>query len=142
MDSQVATQTEQLQAHDSWQLVRGTAVGRLAVMVDDQPEIFPVNHLVDHADIVFRTAPGAKLAGADGSRVAFEVDGVDLDTGLAWSVVAKGRAHVVRQLHDVLETFGMSLAAWQQGSKPIFVRIEVDDITGRRFVPTWRDPPG
>ncbi|GAA4346437.1 pyridoxamine 5'-phosphate oxidase family protein [Angustibacter luteus] len=142
METHAVPEIEQLLAHDSWQLVRGTAVGRLAVIVDDQPEIFPVNHVVDRGDIVFRTAPGTKLGGADGSRVAFEVDGVDLQTGLAWSVVAKGRAHVVRQLHDVLETFGMSLAAWQQGSKPIFVRIEVDDITGRRFVPTWRDPQG
>jgi hypothetical protein len=34
----------------------------------------------------------------------------------------------------------MSLAAWQQGSKPIFVRIEVEAITGRRFRPTWHQP--
>ena len=107
------------------------------MVVEDLPEIFPVNHLVDRGDIVFRTAPGTKLSGADGSRVAFEVDGVDGETGLAWSVVAKGRAHVVRQLHDVLETFGMSLSPWQSGSKPIFVRIEVDEITGRRFKPIW-----
>jgi nitroimidazol reductase NimA-like FMN-containing flavoprotein (pyridoxamine 5'-phosphate oxidase superfamily) len=135
-----ATDVERLPENDSWALVRGTAVGRLAVVVDGQPEIFPVNHVVDHADVVFRTAPGTKLSASDGHRVAFEVDGVDLDTGQAWSVVLKGRAHVVRKLHEVLDTFGMTLNAWQGGDKPTFVRIEVDEITGRRFTPTWRQP--
>ncbi|WP_426565931.1 pyridoxamine 5'-phosphate oxidase family protein [Angustibacter sp. McL0619] len=135
------TDIEQLQEHESWALVRGTAVGRLAVVVDDQPEIFPVNHLVDHADLVFRTAAGTKLSASDGRRVAFEVDGVDVETGQAWSVVLKGRAHVVRKLHDVLDTYGMPLDAWQGGAKPTFVRIQVDEVTGRRFTPTWRRPP-
>ncbi|WP_426566779.1 pyridoxamine 5'-phosphate oxidase family protein [Angustibacter sp. McL0619] len=140
MDTQAAPKVEELREHESWQLVRGTAVGRLAVIVDARPEIFPVNHIVNHAEIVFRSAPGTKLSGADGSLVAFEVDGVDLDSGLAWSVVAKGRAHVIRKLQEVVDTFGMELTSWQSGEKPIFVRIQVDEITGRRFTPTWRRP--
>jgi nitroimidazol reductase NimA-like FMN-containing flavoprotein (pyridoxamine 5'-phosphate oxidase superfamily) len=40
-------------------------VGRVAVMVDGHPEIFPVNSVVDAAgDIFFRTDPGTKLDGA------------------------------------------------------------------------------
>ena len=135
------TDVERLHEHDSWALVRGTAVGRLAVVVDEQPEIFPVNHMVDHAAVVFRTAAGTKLSACDGHLVAFEVDGVDVDTGQAWSVVLKGRAHVVRKLHDVLDTFAMALNAWEGGDKPTFVRVEVEEITGRRFTPTWRPQP-
>jgi len=37
-----------LNTSESWSLLRDEAVGRLAVVVDDQPEIFPVNHPVDH----------------------------------------------------------------------------------------------
>ncbi len=142
MPSRTSPQVEELHEHQCWHLVRSTAVGRLAVIIDGQPEIFPVNHLVDHAAVVFRTAPGTKLGGSDGRRVAFEVDGVDVDSGEAWSVVLKGRAHVVRRLEEVLETFDMELTPWQEGPKPIFVRIEADEVSGRRFTPTWRRPPG
>src|SRR6476620_1253453 len=116
MDTKAAPQFEELEVHDSWQFVRETAVGRLAVVVDGHPEIFPVNHLVNHAEIVFRTAPGTKLSSADGARVAFEVDGVDVDSGMAWSVVAKGRAHVIRKLHELMDTFEMELSPWQGGT--------------------------
>ena len=126
---------EQLLDHACWQLVRSVPVGRLAVVVDGAPEIFPINHLVDHAAVVFRTAAGTKLSAADGHRVAFEVDGVDHLTGRAWSVVMKGRAKRMSALYDVVESFQMPLSAWQPGAKPIFVRIDVDAVSGRRFAP-------
>ena len=131
-----SSEIEQLLDHACWQLVRSVPVGRLAVVVDGAPEIFPVNHLVDHAAIVFRTAAGTKLSAADGQRVAFEVDGVDHASGRAWSVVLKGRAKRVSALYDVVESFQMPLTAWQPGAKPIFVRIDVDAVSGRRFTPT------
>jgi nitroimidazol reductase NimA-like FMN-containing flavoprotein (pyridoxamine 5'-phosphate oxidase superfamily) len=49
----------ELSATESWALLRQTDVGRLAVIVDDRPDIFPVNYLVDHGSVVIRTAPGA-----------------------------------------------------------------------------------
>ncbi len=121
-----------------WSRVRDAAVGRLAVVVDGRPEIFPVNHVVDHGCVVFRTSAGTKLAGADGRHVAFECDGVDLDTGTAWSVVLKGRAHVVRRIEELVDS--LPLRPWQAGTKPTFVRIAVDVVSGREFVPTWRSP--
>ena len=135
MNPGAGPEIEQLLDHACWQLVRSVPVGRLAVVVDGAPEIFPVNHLVDHAAILFRTADGTKLSAADGHRVAFEVDGVDHATGRAWSVVLKGRAKRVSALYDVVESFQMPLAAWQPGAKPIFVRIDVDAVSGRRFAP-------
>lgn len=97
---------------ESWTLLREAVVGRLAVIVDDRPDIFPVNHLVDHGSVVFRTAAGTKLAGAVGHWVAYEVDGYDLQTGSAWSVVVKGRAHEVKRLYDVLEVVELPLFPW------------------------------
>ena len=44
----------------SWLLLRSAAVGRLAVVVDGLPDIFPVNHPVDHGTILFRTAQGTQ----------------------------------------------------------------------------------
>ena len=141
----------ELSATESWTLLRQAAVGRLAVIVDDRPDIFPVNHLVDHGSVVFRTASGTKLAGAAGHWVAFEVDGYDLESATAWSVVMKGEAQQVNRLYDVLEVIELPLFPWHSLPKPHFIRIEPDSLTGRRFEvtsgardtmpPAWRRTP-
>lgn len=89
-------QTEHLAVHQSLELLRSAPVGRLAVVIDGEPAIFPVNHVVDRGTIVFRTGAGMKLAAATGQMVAYEVDGYDLQTGIAWSVVVTGKARQVR----------------------------------------------
>jgi hypothetical protein len=123
----------ELSAADSWALLRHAVVGRLAVVVDERPEIFPVNHLVDRGSLVFRTAPGTKLAGAVGRWVAFEVDGYDLETATAWSVIVKGTAREVNRLYEVLDVFELPLFPWHSSPKPHFIRIEPESLTGRRF---------
>ena len=53
--------------------------------------------------MVFRTAEGTKLASAlRGRGVAFEVDSYDAVAGEAWSVVIKGHAIEIEQMHDYL----------------------------------------
>lgn len=136
MRTTAAPVVHQLPEHQSWQLLRTAAVGRLAVVVDGEPDIFPVNHVVDHGSLVFRTAEGTKLWAAVGSVVAYEVDGVDLGTGEAWSVVLRGRAHEVRQLHDLVDALLLPVHPWQGGSKPCVVRVDGDHVSGRRFVAT------
>ncbi|GEM_PF-471204 len=123
----------ELSAAESWALLRHVGVGRLAVIVDDRPEIFPVNHLVDHGSVVLRTALGTKLRGAVGHWVAFEVDGYDPETGSAWSVVLKGEGQEVNRLYDVLEVIELPLFPWHAAPKSHFIRIEPHSITGRRF---------
>lgn len=117
----------------SWALLRQAVVGRLAVIVDGAPDIFPVNHQVDHGSVVFRTAAGTKLAAALGHRVAFEVDGYDPESASAWSVVLKGTAKDVRGLYNMLEAFELQLFPWHSAPKPFFLRIEPDSLSGRRF---------
>jgi nitroimidazol reductase NimA-like FMN-containing flavoprotein (pyridoxamine 5'-phosphate oxidase superfamily) len=129
---------QELTSNQSWQLLRDAPVGRLAVLVDGRPDIFPLNHVVDRGSLVFRSDKGTKLLAAVGQQVAYEVDGYDDATGEAWSVVLKGRANEVRQLHDVIETVDLPLFPWQGGVKPRFVRIEVDEVTGRRFARAGR----
>ncbi len=108
-------------------------VGRLAVLVDGEPDIFPINYLVDHGSIVFRTAHGTKLTAAIGAPVAFEVDSHDPDSGSAWSVVIRGVAQEISKLHDVLEALELPLTVWHAAAKPQIVRIEVKSISGRRY---------
>lgn len=125
--------TEELDSATCLALLREVPFGRLAVIVNGRPDIFPVNHAVHHGSVVFRTASGSKLEGAVGQPVAYEADGVDESTDTAWSVVVSGTAHQIQQLHEVLEALELPVFPWQGGAKPTFVRIDPDSITGRRF---------
>ena len=124
---------EALTVSASWAHLRRAAVGRLAVVVDGRPDIFPVNFLVDHGSVVFRTAAGTKLDAAVGQVVAFEADGYEPDVGEAWSVVVKGTAREVEELYEVIDALELPLFPWQSSPKPRIIRIEPEDISGRRF---------
>lgn len=136
-----------LSTTEAWALARNSMVGRLAVIVGDRPDIFPVNHVVDQGSIVFRTAEGTKLSAVIGAPVAFEVDGYDVQSGSAWSVVMKGPAHEIRQLDEVLDALTLPVNPWHPGPKPRYVRINPDSVTGIRFPGpeqtggTWPDGP-
>lgn len=113
-------------------LLRSVPVGRLAVMVDDRVDIFPLNHVVDRTSIVVRTTAGTKLAAAAGHYVAFEADRYDPECGEAWSVIVRGFATSIEQLHEVLGALQLPLSPWQRGAKPFFLRIEPGTVTGHR----------
>lgn len=133
MDTTQTPAAERLSTSQAWALARDSVVGRLAVVVKGQPDIFPVNHVVDHGTVVFRTAQGTKLSAAIGRPVAFEVDGYDVSTASAWSVVIKGRAHEIRELGDVVDALHLPVFPWHHAPKPRFVRIEPEVISGMRF---------
>ncbi len=142
MSTAPAPPSTQLSTAEAWALARGSTTGRLAVVVDGAPDIFPVSHVVDHGTVVFRTAAGTKFSAASGRPVAFEVDGYDVDDGSAWSVVVKGRAHEIRELGEIIDALELPLTPWHHGPKPRFVRIEPDSVTGVRLpAPTGDDGP-
>lgn len=137
---------ENLSVDTCWSLLRTASVGRLAVIVDGHPEIFPINFVVDYGTAVFRTGEGSKVAGAlSGTPVAFESDGFDPETGCVWSVVIKGKAHTIAEIEDVMDTVDLPLSPWQAGDKDRFIRITPSEVTGRRFPiadpSTWRTMP-
>lgn len=124
----------ELTANQCWDYIRKAEIGRLAVVVDMHPEIFPINFVVDRGSVVFRTAAGTKLAAAlDGGAVAFEVDGYDDHLGRAWSVVLKGAAVQLESIEDILASEELPLFPWQSGEKNHFVRIEPAQTSGRSF---------
>lgn len=108
-------------------------MGRLAVVADGQPDIFPVNHVVDHGTIVFRTGAGTKFAAARGALVADEADSFDAQSSTAWSVVVKGTAREIQRLDEAVDAISLPLVPWHPAPKPRFVRIEPTSVTGRRF---------
>ncbi|WP_377644679.1 pyridoxamine 5'-phosphate oxidase family protein [Oryzobacter terrae] len=123
----------EIPTHECLALLRESPVGRLAVVVEGRPEIFPVNHVVDHGTVVLRTASGTKFSGSVGLPVAFEVDGYDAGTGEAWSVVVHGTGRSILRIEEVVDALQLTIVPWQGGPKPQMVRIVPDRITGRRF---------
>jgi len=119
---------------ECWGLLWGADVGRLAVAVENHPDIFPVNFVVDRGAVVFRTAEGTKLTAAVlGRAVAFEVDGYDRATGDAWSVVLKGPAREIHQAGELFDALYLPLFPWHAAPKHRFVRVVRGEVTGRRF---------
>ena len=123
-----------LEPIDCWKLLREADVGRLAVSLGGHPDIFPINHIVYNGTVMFRCQAGTKLAAAVlGQAVAFEIDGYDAWTGDAWSVVVKGRAIELEKMDELDEANSLPLFSWAAFPKPRWVRIEPDELTGRRF---------
>jgi nitroimidazol reductase NimA-like FMN-containing flavoprotein (pyridoxamine 5'-phosphate oxidase superfamily) len=142
---------EPLDETECWSLLAGSTVGRVAVVIDGATEIFPVNFVVDRPDdqppgIVFRTAPGTKLAGlGQNPRVSFEVDDLDVTGHGGWTVVVKGRARQVRELADATERDRIEHAPvdnWDATPKPHWIRIEPSEVTGRQVTARLTASPG
>jgi hypothetical protein len=124
---------EQLSESECWALLRTTSVGRLAVWVEDHPDIFPLNYAVDHGTVVFRSSAGTKVSAAlSDSPVALEADGYDAETSEVWSVVIRGNAEEIRG-QDLIGTIDLPLFPWQAGDKGRFIRIVPTATSGRRF---------
>lgn len=115
-----------------WELLRSESLGRLAVVADDGVDIFPVNYLINRGTLLFRSAPGTKLADiAHDPVVALEVDGVD--ELHRWSVVVRGTARRL-DADDEIESSGvLGLETLTATTKYNYVRITPRVVTGRRF---------
>ncbi len=135
LNSDLTWLAEALAPNECWALLRGSDLGRLALVLEGHPEIFPVTYLVDHGAVVFRTGPGGKLSAihAQGAEqmVAFEADGVEGE--VAWSVVIKGRAKEVTGLYDAIDSALLPLHPRHGGQKDHLVEVTPGEITGRRF---------
>lgn len=74
-------------------LLRAERIGRIGIVVDDQPIVLPVNYrLVETSAltwIAIRTRPG-NVIDHPGTAVAFEIDGVDRPRRRGWSVLVRG----------------------------------------------------
>lgn len=121
-----------LSERECWDLLKSVPLGRLITSLNDRPDVFPVNFVVQRRSVLFRTAQGAKLVGAAMNKnVVFEVD--DHNAVEAWSVIIRGRARSLRTDEEIEEAESAHLLSWTGSEKPHYVRILPDLVTGRRF---------
>jgi len=128
------TWLEYIQPPACWDLLSSAHVGRVGVVVDSAPEIYPVNFVVDQQSIVFRTDPGSKLRGLDRSpSVCFEVDAIDPEECTGWSILVKGRAVELVTGEELRKVVTLPLRPWAHGAKAHWIRIRPEQVTGRRI---------
>jgi nitroimidazol reductase NimA-like FMN-containing flavoprotein (pyridoxamine 5'-phosphate oxidase superfamily) len=115
-------------------MLSATPVGRLGLVVDGAPEIFPVNFVVDAGTIVFRTDPGIVLRTlAQVPSVCLEVDDIDITTATGASVLLKGEARELVAAGELAAVADLPLEFWPYGPKSHWIRIEPTEVTGRRI---------
>jgi nitroimidazol reductase NimA-like FMN-containing flavoprotein (pyridoxamine 5'-phosphate oxidase superfamily) len=122
------------------QFIESGGIGRLAMCTPTGPQIYPVNFMVDGPAIVFRTAPHSALGSlGPGTDVAFEVDHLNWSTRQGWSVIIKGRAHIVEDPAEVdrLRELGREPHPWAGGIRRLYVRVPWYEITGRVVGEEW-----
>ena len=116
-------------------LLRAGVVGRIALSTPDGPHIVPVNYAVVDSRVVVRTTPYSVLGShADGSLLAFEVDGFDHERQRGWSVVVRGRSRVVTDAADLEQVRKVwEPRPWASGARTLYVAIAWHQLSGRRL---------
>ena len=115
-------------------LLAAVSVGRVGFVADGEVLVLPVNFVMDGQAVVFRTASGSKLFGAeDRNVVAFEADNYDDITQSGWSVMVSGRAEVVEDDAEIGRLSRLGLHSWASAlARPFWIRIRPTSVTGRR----------
>lgn len=117
------------------ELLDTRSVGRVAFCAEDGPVVLPVNYVVHEGDVLFRTSPHNSIARHVNSRpAAFQVDEIDDFTQSGWSVLVRGKAELVEDIHDLPRE--VRPVPWAEGTRSLFVRVRGLSITGRRLYPT------
>jgi len=118
---------------ECWHLLSSVALGRLITSVEGEPDVFPVNFVVQNKTVLFRTGVGTKLVSAAiNNRVVFEADDHGVTQG--WSVVVKGTARILGTAEEIAEAERAQVLPWTATAKHHWVRIRPLTVTGRRFV--------
>lgn len=150
---------EDMTVKECWQALEAAGFGRLACASENQPYVTPIHFVVEGGHLYSFSMPGQKLEWMRSNpRVCLELDNVISRT--AWtSVIAFGRYDELPQdwpsegehAQQLLQREAMW---WQPGavraidhvgqrnSLPIYYRIQIDRLTGRRGVPAVDDALG
>ncbi len=135
------TGLEVLDFDECLRLVGGSTLGRLAVVIDSRPLVFPVNFALDGGTVVLRTDEGTKLFAARAGFVAFECDDIDRVYHTGWSVIITGRAEEVHDVAEQRRLERLPLGPWCRVPKPVWLRIRPHTVTGRRIPPPGAHRP-
>ena len=125
-------------------LLREARIGRLAVVINGQPHVLPLNYAADeNGTIVFRTAELTAATEASLAKVAFEVDDIDPERHQGWSVAVHGFGRDITNAIDreSARLRQLPVHPWAPGRRDQWLRIIPAEITGRRLTTAGSGPP-
>jgi nitroimidazol reductase NimA-like FMN-containing flavoprotein (pyridoxamine 5'-phosphate oxidase superfamily) len=115
-------------------LLRSATIGRLGIVVDGAPVIFPVNYRVVETDrrplVAIRARTGGTLD-HDGALVAFEIDGIDESHHRGWSILVRGQLRRVDEADIGAEI--VDSHPWITTERDAWLVIDITAITGRQL---------
>lgn len=122
-----------LEPDDCRALLRTHEVGRVAwASATAGLLVLPVNYVVHDDLVVFRTTPDSELAElAEGIEVAFQIDDIDVETGNAWSVLARGVSARPEPGPELEAALDRSPQPWAPGTRDLYLGIRIAEISGR-----------
>ncbi len=93
-----------------------------------------MNYIFDDDSVVFCTGKGTKLTTVvGGADVAFEVDDTAPLHHSGWSVLVQGHAEVITDPQETGRLERGPLRPWAKGVRANWIRISLDQISGRRI---------
>ena len=129
---QGVTYFSRLDAEECWALLAEAEVGRLAWHGADGIVVVPVNYRVSDSRIVFQTADGSSLSRlAEPTEVAFEVDDIDGEAIIGWSVLVQGTTSRVEADAD-------KPISWLDGERSVWIAVTPGAVSGRVMSGTKR----
>ncbi|MHB1288238.1 pyridoxamine 5'-phosphate oxidase family protein [Georgenia sp.] len=117
---------------ECWELLEANDLARLAVSVEDRPDIYPITYVSHGGMLYVRTLHGSKLLGlVINNQVAVEVDHVHEDS--ATSVVVHGSARRLESEAEVQAASEQPLRTRLDIAEPGYVEIIPSEVSGRAF---------
>ena len=124
-------------AEECYRLLRTQEIGRLALIAEHYPLIFPVNYALDGTTLVIRTHAGT--TGARRARQRLLRGRRDRPSHAqrveCASSAARPRRSETHRADLVARTQAAGVQPWAPGEKGHWVRIMTHEISGRRIVP-------
>jgi len=126
--------TEEIGRDECLALMATERLGRLGLVVDGVPIVLPMQFVLDGDLVVLQTNQGAKTLHAPLSSVSFEVDHVDWEQGVGWSVLIQGIGEDISTAIDERSQERRLLAvhSWAPPPADRWLTIIPRKITGRR----------
>ena len=131
---------ERLDEAECLRLISPGGIGRIAFTGRYGLTVLPVNYKLYDGAIVFRTAQDSPtgedlrtgIAHAE-YQVAFEIDQINPETRVGWSVLIQGPAHHMSSEAERAAVAASGVTPWPRGVREHAIRIVPTTITGRRL---------
>ena len=117
-----------------WALLGASGLGRVGFVAEGRVKVFPVNYIVLHGAVYFRTSrEGEIAANLPQQGVALQTDSASPALQSGWSVLVSGPAEAVEDLEELTVLFGrMTAEPWAGGVRDLFVRLAPEAVSGRQ----------